>query len=217
MQITIVANGKISDLSALRDAIQAADQIIAVDGGANYLFQLDLYPNLVIGDMDSISEDVIQRFSEHNVKTILQPVDKDATDLELAIDYAINKNPAVISIWGALGNRWDMSISNVLLLTPTKYRFIRIILEDEKQSAMLLQAGQPNRLKGVKGSKISLIPLCGDVTRVTTEGLKYPLASETLFFGRTRGVSNVFKETEAVVLFEEGILLCVIAKHCLEN
>ncbi len=64
-------------------------------------------------------------------------------------------------------------------------------------------------LSGAVGELVSLLPLHGPAEGVTTAGLAYPLAGETLFAGESRGVSNVFAEQTARVDVERGVLLAV--------
>lgn len=212
MKIIIIANGTISDPRALLRSTEESDVIIAVDGGTNHCNRIGVQPDAIIGDMDSLPADKLEDYQSRGVEIILHPEEKDATDLELALDYAVKKNPSRIIIWGGIGTRWDMSTSNIMLLTLSKYQDFNILMEDEYQRAFIVKRNQDFVLSGVSGAKVSLIPLCDDVTRITTTGLKYALNSDSLYFGRTRGVSNVFDATQATVYYTEGILLCVIFK-----
>ena len=64
-------------------------------------------------------------------------------------------------------------------------------------------------MHGVPGELLTLVPLGGAATGVTTDGLEYPLRGETLAPGTTRGVSNVFLGREARVTLERGVLLAI--------
>jgi thiamine pyrophosphokinase len=216
MRITLIANGNINDPSALQEAIEDTDMIIAVDGGAKHCSHLGIGPDAIIGDMDSLSTAAVDEYKTQGIDLIRHPVEKDATDLELSLDFALEKNPTAIHIWGAVGSRWDMSVANLMLLALPKYSYTSILIEDENQQAKMLIPGQINRVESIPGAKLSLIPLCGDVTGVITRGLKYSLESETLYFGQTRGVSNEFETREATITYVDGLLLCIIFKSKIE-
>src|SRR5512145_747144 len=97
-RIIIFANGDLPDLNKVRSLLRADDFIICADGGTRHAFALGLMPNLVIGDMDSISKAHWQRVQEAGVPIELFPPDKNETDLELAINRAVEFEPDEITI-----------------------------------------------------------------------------------------------------------------------
>jgi thiamine pyrophosphokinase len=137
-------------------------------------------------------------------------VKKDLTDLELALQYAQSLGAEDILMLGALGNRWDQTLANLLLPAAAAYTNLRIRLLDGNQEMTLVRAGQTLELAGHPGEILSLIPLAGDAGEITTHGLEYPLNRETLPFGSTRGVSNVLQGDFASVRLETGMLLCIL-------
>jgi thiamine pyrophosphokinase len=112
-----------------------------------------------------------------------------------------------IRIVAALGGRLDQTLGNIFLLSRPELAEIDIRLEDGQQEVFLIRS--LGRLNGQPGDTISLIPLTTQVTGVVTEGLRYPLVDEILYFDQTRGISNVLLESEAAIQVREGILLCV--------
>jgi thiamine pyrophosphokinase len=111
---------------------------------------------------------------------------------------------------GALGNRWDQTLANILLPAGRAFADMQIRLIDEAQEMTLIHSGQTLQIEGHVGDTLSLIPLAGDATGITTQGLEYPLLGETLPFGVTRGISNVMLGDQASISLEAGILLCVL-------
>jgi len=188
--------------------IQPEDVLIAADGGAHHCMALRLFPTFVIGDLDSLSEMDLRILSAHGAVALRYPTRKDFTDLELAIQHAIEMNPEEILIYGALGGRWDQTVANLLLTVA--YPQARIRLIDGAQELVYLRAGERRTLPAQPGDTLSLIPLSGDVEGITTTGLEYPLEDEKLFFGSSRGVSNVVLEPEPTVSLKQGLLLCVV-------
>src|SRR5829696_8096948 len=129
-RIIIFANGEIPNLENARLLLHSNDYIICADGGTRHALALGLKPNLVIGDMDSIDKEQWQKLKNAGVPIELFPRDKDETDLELAIDRAIELKPKTLLIIGALGGRLDQTFGNTALLTDARLATINIRLDD---------------------------------------------------------------------------------------
>ena len=188
------------------------DFIIAADGGAQHCISLGVTPDVIIGDFDSLEPDTLNAFQHAGVELIKFPAHKDETDLELALQLALDRGFDEVFIIAALGNRWDMSITNILLLAnPTLSKlYIRIL--DGSKELFLIRGSSQVEIHNQAGLRLSLIPLAGDAVGITTHGLEYPLIDETLYFGSPRGVSNVFKQDSAHIQIREGLLLCIYEK-----
>jgi thiamine pyrophosphokinase len=180
---------------------------IAVDGGIRHLRELNMIPDILIGDLDSVSEQNLEWCRSLQVEIHQYPREKDQTDFELALDYAMKKNRDKIFVFGALGGRIDHTLANIGLLSNPHYaaRDIRIFSNNE----YVYFLHSPTTIKGNTGDIISLIPWRGPVLGVTTTGLQYPLSNEDLLPDRSRGISNVMSSTEAIIQFKKGNLLCV--------
>ncbi len=186
-----------------------ADLIIAVDGGAEQCRQLNITPNLLIGDLDSISPQLAREYTHSGVEIIRHPSRKDATDLELALDLAMTRGAGDAELFGVLGGRWDMSLSNVMLAASEKYSRMRISLYDGTCRMHIIHGGSTLNFKGVPGQITSLIPLSDNVQGVTITGFEYLLKNSTLLFGSSRGISNILLKTEGRITLKSGILLCI--------
>jgi thiamine pyrophosphokinase len=206
----IFANGLLSDPDRARAAIRPDDLLIAADGGSAHFQALDLTPHVLIGDFDSLSETDLERLGSRGVEILRHPAHKDFTDLELALQYAERREAGEIWVYAALGARWDHTLVNLLLPAAADLQKSRIVLIDGPQEIRLIHSGESLEVHGKTGDILSLIPLRGDAHGVTTEDLEYPLFGETLFFGSTRGVSNVFLRDAASVRLERGLLMCVV-------
>jgi thiamine pyrophosphokinase len=210
MRAVIFANGYLNQPSRVRSLLNPDDLLIAADGGAAQMQALNLLPKAAIGDFDSLDPASLKALEIAGVEILVFPSKKDLTDLELALQYAQSQGIKDILILGALGNRWDQTLANLLLPAASAYEDLYIRLLDGNQELTLIQAGQTLRLEGQAGDTLSLIPLAGDATGITTQGLKYPLNGEPLSFGNTRGVSNVLLGDSASITLEKGMLLCVL-------
>jgi thiamine pyrophosphokinase len=202
-RIIIFANGELPDLQKASALIKHDDFIICADGGTRHALTLNLIPNLIIGDMDSLPKNFL--LSTFNGKVIVFPKDKNETDLELAINHAITLNPNEIIIVAALGGRIDQTLANISLLTNFKLSTCDLRLNDGVEEIFLCK--DQVQIKGSSGDIVSLIPWGGDVEGVLTENLKWKLNNETLFFDKTRGISNEMISDIAKISITNGLLL----------
>jgi thiamine pyrophosphokinase len=210
LRAVIFANGILNDPRQIPAVLQAGDKLIAADGGARHCRALGLTPAVVIGDFDSLSADELAQLEMDGVQVVRYPARKDFTDLELAVQHAVSLGADEILIFGALGDRWDQTLANLLLPAAPGLEHVCIRLLDGPQEIALLRPGETHTLSGQAGDTVSLIPLGGHTHGITTEGLEYPLTDGTLYFGATRGISNVLLGEQATVRLNDGLLLCTI-------
>jgi thiamine pyrophosphokinase len=168
-----------------------------------------LTPAVLIGDLDSVTEDDLAFWREAGTEIIQYHPDKDENDLELALLYAIEKGAEEALILGGLGRRWDQTVANLLLPAYDKLACLSVSFWDNGQWLYLVR--NEKAIRGRKGQTVSLIPIQGDAEGVSTQGLAWPLVHETLYLGASRGVSNRLVEEEAVVSVRRGMLLCVVS------
>ena len=212
-RIVIFANGELPDLETARELLLTDDYLIAADGGANHLLKMGILPEIVIGDLDSVDEDTLFDLTSAEVEIKQYSEDKDETDIELALRFAVELRPSAILIVGALGGRLDQTLANLSILTDPTLPRIDIRLADGVEEAFFLRASTAKEgkveVQGRSGDTISLIPWHGPVEGIATEGLQWPLYGETLFPGRSRGISNVMLEGKASIRIQSGLLLIV--------
>jgi thiamine pyrophosphokinase len=209
----IFANGRMETPPPFIKEIHESDVIIAADGGTQHCKSLSIMPNVIIGDLDSIDSKDLAIYQQAGVKIIQHPSHKDETDLELALLLTVKYEITQVYVIGALGARWDMTIANVLILANPEFSRLSIHLLDGSQELIILRGKSQLNINGKPGAMISLIPISGDVPGITTQGLEYALRNETLSFGATRGVSNVFANDHAELSVTDGILLICLDYH----
>jgi len=209
----IFANGRMDIPPEIIKSLQSSDLIIAADGGTHHCESLGITPNVIIGDFDSLDSSKIIDYRQAGVEIIQYPIQKDETDLELVLEYTLKQGVTEIFIIGALGARWDMTLANILLTAHPKFSSSKIRLLDGSQELVLLRGREQIDIQGRPGYLLSLIPLAGDAHGITTHGLEYPLIDETLYFGSSRGVSNVFLQDHARIVVREGVILCVLNRE----
>jgi thiamine pyrophosphokinase len=209
MKVVVVGGGSLSDLDFLKERCMAADFVVAADGGAGYLHSAGLVPDVLIGDFDSVPEDVLDYCRKKGVRVSGYPAEKDYTDMELALDEAVRMGADDISILGATGSRLDHSAANIFLLYSLLQRNVRGCIEDPHNKVFLTD--KKAVLKKQENCKVSLLSVSSEVTGITTSGLKYPLDGFNLKLGSARGISNEFTADEAVVDFQKGLLMIILS------
>lgn len=206
-RILIFANGDLPDINKVRAILQDGDHIICADGGTRHALALDLKPDLVIGDMDSTGEVDLQKLQTDDVSIELFPQDKNETDLELAIQHALQLKAKEIIIIAALGGRIDQTLANISLLSDPRLVTLNFKFDDGVEEIFFCR--DQAQVHGRSGDVVSLIPWQGPVTGVRTKSLKWPLDNETLYPEKTRGISNEMLGDVARIKVESGNLLIV--------
>jgi thiamine pyrophosphokinase len=205
--VLIFANGELPDLERARPLIHSDDYIICADGGTYHALALGLRPDLVIGDMDSLAKNEWKQLEQTDVALELHPRDKDETDLELALNRALEQKPDSIVVIAALGIRLDQTIANLTLLSDPRLSTLDARLDDGVEQVLFCRAAC--EIRGTSGDLVSLIPWNGPVHGIRTSGLRWPLKDETLYPARTRGLSNEMLNEVATVSIASELLLIV--------
>jgi thiamine pyrophosphokinase len=204
----VVAGGHAAPEDAAR--LSGAAMVIAADSGAAWLTSVGATPDLVIGDMDSIEPELLDRLARDGVAIERHPSAKDASDAELAVARAVADGADEIVMLGGLGGeRLDHELANLLLLADPRWAAIRLRLVRGATTVRGLHAGQTLEVEGPAGSSVTLLPIGGDARGISTAGLRYPLTGETLRIGQSRGLSNEVERPPASVALEGGTLLVI--------
>ena len=206
-RILIFANGDLSDPEKVRALIRTDDFILCADGGTRHALALGLTPHLVIGDMDSATSHEIQQVKKADVPIELFPRDKNETDLELAIQRALEKHPEAILIVAALGGRLDQTLGNITLLSDARLADVDVRLDDGVEEVFFCRTR--SEVRGRSGDLVSLIPWREKVEGVQTKNLKWSLHDEILYPEKTRGISNEMTADVANIEIKSGLLLVV--------
>jgi len=206
-RILIFANGELPDLNKARLLPERDDYIICADGGTRHALALNLQPNLVIGDMDSLKEGQWQKLEKAGIPVELYPHDKNETDLELAILRAIELTPKEILVIAALGGRLDHILGNLALLSDIRLSAFNTRFDDGVEEIFFCR--EQVEVHGRSGDIISLIPWGRPVQGIQTEGLRWSLNRETLYPQKTRGISNEMLGKTASISIQSGLLLII--------
>jgi thiamine pyrophosphokinase len=209
LRAVIIANGILDNHDRVLSQLKPEDLLIAADGGTEHCKKIGIRPDIVIGDMDSISTQLMAEFQSNGTKFIIHSRDKDQTDLELALSYAQQNGVNEVIFFGIFGGRLDLSLSNILLLTRDEWKPISLVVINGPDTACLLRAKGSISVKGKPGDLVSLVPLSEVVEGVSTRGLRWQLDQAVLLQGNTRSVSNELLIDSAQVRIDKGKLLLV--------
>jgi thiamine pyrophosphokinase len=208
VKAVVIAGGEAVSEDAAH--LVGAGLVIAADSGAQWLDGRGPVPDLLIGDLDSIDPGLLDRLRAQGVAIELHPVEKEASDAELAVSGAVARGADEVVVIGALGGeRLDHELANLLLLADRRWEEIELRIVRGGTTAWALDGGSRRELSGAAGDLVTLLPLRGDATGVRTNGLRYPLAGETLRSGQSRGLSNEVDHAPASVSLEAGRLLVI--------
>lgn len=209
MRAVVFANGDLGDVAVARAQVRPGDLVICADGGTRHAKVLGVQPHAVVGDLDSLDDEDRQTLESAGCALLAYPARKDETDLELALVYAVKRGATEAIIMGALGGRLDQALANVLLLAHPALAGVEARIVAGNETVLLVRGGEECTLHGAIGDTVSLLPLGGDVTGITTTGLEYALHDGTLHFALARGISNVMTAETAQVWVGKGVLLVV--------
>ncbi len=209
MKAAIITSQEIHDTPFLRQVLGHPELVVAADGGGENTSAIGLMPDVLIGDFDSLSQERLYQLKQRGIPVIRHSRDKDETDGELAILYAIQRGADDLVILGALGGRIDHEIANLLLLARPDVRYRKAVVVDGWQAVRLLHGMDTLTISGHPGDILSLLPIGGEAKGIYTEGLKYSLQGGSLLMGPARGVSNEFVGFEARITLEEGMMWVV--------
>ena len=208
MRIVIVASGV---LAPGDDALlEGADLVIAADGGADALDRLGRRPDRLVGDLDSADPALVERLAASGTVIDRHPVDKEASDTELAVRAALAAGAKRVDLLAATGgDRLDHELANLLLLSDPAFAGVQLQVLVARTRVRALRGGRVQALHGTPGDLVTLLPIGSDAGGVTTTGLRWPLDNATLPLGGSRGLSNVIVESGASVRLSDGVLLVV--------
>jgi len=191
--------------------IRTVDAIIAVDKGLEKVINLGLKPAIIIGDLDSLALEILQRYPE--LPLLRYPAEKNETDTELALQWCVEQGFSEIVICNDLQGRFDHALALVqnLLLLKEHYPEVQARIESQNQTIFILD--KRTEFSNYKGRLLSLIALNGIAEFSHSKGLKYPLHGLVLYPHLSRGISNEITENETEIGLESGMVLAILTTY----
>jgi thiamine pyrophosphokinase len=219
LRCVIFLSGDIKEDGAVRAILGTAGFVICADGGVRHARRLDARPDLLVGDLDSVSEEDLAWIESRQVPVCRFSPVKDETDAELAILEAMARckgSPGLheIILAGAFGSRPDHVLATQFLAARFAAAGWRFILTDGRSSLYTLSGGQSLTFDLPVYADcplaVSAVPVTASISGLTYEGLLYPLADVSLNMGSTRGVSNRVAGRPVRIILDAGVLFIVV-------
>lgn len=208
MRAAIFLNGSPDSAGLLRRVAGRADLVIAADGGARYALEAGVVPDLVVGDMDSLGEELAREVERRGASLERHPVRKDKMDGQLAVLAARERGATVADLLCAVGGRLGPLFAVPHILLAAERIGLRSTVVADRGRIFVVEAGY-RMVEGVQEDSVSIFPLSGPAAGVTLEGMEYPLENASLEPGDTLGFHNELIGTEAMVSVGEGAVLVI--------
>ena len=210
MKGLIVSSGTITNYNRLKEIINEVDYIICADGGMEHLMKINKLPNVILGDLDSISKLTLEYIVNKNIPIEKYSSIKDSTDTELAMEYLIDRGYDEIVLMGVTGTRQDHTMASILLLDTLYNRGIKAKIVDDNNIIYLTD--NYLEIERLEGHYTSIIPISNTGIIVSLKGFFYNLDNKLIPFGSTLGISNKIVEDIGIVKIHKGKALIFISK-----
>ena len=201
------------DELAFRSILRKDDTVVAVDGGFASLESCGVVPSMAIGDFDSLG------FVPPIDGILRYPCEKDASDLELALDWAIGEGFGEIAVFGALGGRLDQTMATIQTLYGVSLRGVKVFAVGADCCVAIVTGGLPGDCAagvlelpaGLSGT-VSVFSLCDVSSGVGESGLAYGLEDAELTNDCSLGLSNEFTGAPSRISVKRGSLAVFLPK-----
>ena len=201
----IICNGDPPRENLLFRLWEISEFRIAADGGANLLHSLNLFPDAIIGDFDSLKPEVKNHFSN---SILFHIKEQNTNDADKAVRHCLHRGFNEINLIGADGGRQDQFLSNLEILLKYSPK-ARLILWSKMERMEFISDSWEGHLP--KGTTISLLPLFGGAKNVLTLGLDFDIKNHALLPGRPpSGVSNLVKSNPVSITVKNGQILLIV-------
>jgi thiamine pyrophosphokinase len=208
VRAAIFLNGSTESSDLLRCVAGCADLIVAADGGARYALEAGVVPDLVVGDMDSLGEDLALEVERRGAALERHPARKDKMDGQLAVLAARERGATAADLLCAGGGRLGALFAVPHILLAAERIGLRSTVVADRVRMFVVEAGS-RTVEGDPQDSVSIFPLSSIVTAVTLEGMEYPLDNASLEPGDTLGFHNELIGRKATVSVGRGAVLVV--------
>lgn len=202
--IVIIGNGEDWKKEKIINICSKADYIIAADNGLSILHDLNIVPDRIIGDLDSIPQHMLQYYADIPLEK--HPEIKDFTDSEICIQKAIELNPKRITLLAMTGYYLDHSYAAIVNLF--RHSIQKIEMNIVTSNAIIFSIPKNITLFRLAGRRFSLFPF-SPVKNIHLTGAKYDLPKKNLTM-TDYSISNVVVSERLEISFEKGLLFCVL-------
>lgn len=191
------------------DRLPAPAMVVAADSGVDIALAMGLRVAAVVGDLDSASAAAVIDAEAAGALVERHPADKDATDVELALDWALAHGAGSVTLVSGIGDRLDHLLGALGALADRRFSGVPVDGWVGEAWVGVVHGGDTLVVSGSPGEYVSLVPIGGAAAGVRTTGLRWPLDGDTLTPTSTRGISNELIAESASVALDAGALLVI--------
>lgn len=202
----LILNGDTPSKITFKKFYRKGDYVICADGGANSAAALGITPNIILGDLDSVTKSNLSFFKKKGVE-IRRITEQETTDFEKALLYIIECNLNNVIVFGAVSSRPDHTLNNFSVM-KRYYKSIDIKIVDKDFEIFYLK--NKINLKYQKGKVVSFMSM-PRASGITTKGLKYKLKNDSLEFGVREGTLNISSAENISIEKKKGDLLVFLS------
>lgn len=210
MSSTVIVSGGYIEEGFVEEILSQHEgaNVIGVDKGMEYLYHHGIMPQYIVGDFDSVDQEVIHYYRTETKVAIREynPI-KDATDTENAIRLAMTLGSKEIYILGATGGRIDHLWANIQTLSVACKANVKAYILDKRNKIMVIDKPCTLKKSEAYGKYLSIFSLDGEIFEFNLKGTKWPLEHHTLKPLDSLTVSNQFQSEEVEIDFPSGLLV----------
>jgi thiamine pyrophosphokinase len=208
VRAAIFLNGAPESTGLIQTVATSADLVVAADGGARYALAAEVIPDLIVGDMDSLGEDLAREAEGRGASLERHPARKDKMDGHLAVLAAGERGATVAHFLCAAGGGLGAVFAVPHILLAAERIGLRSTVAADWGRMFVVEA-RSRLVEGAARDSVSIFPLSGTATGITLEGMGYPLKDASLEPGDTLGFHNELVGRQAKVSVKRGALLVV--------
>ena len=198
MRCVIISGSPDTNVEEIKSLCTSDDFIVCADSGYSFAKKAGLTPNLIIGDFDSLKEELPQ-----NTEVVKLNTHKDDTDTEHCVMECIRRGYKDFLLLGSIGGRTDHTFANIATLSfISEYNYNGIARNNGEEIRILKEGSY--EMNNKKGLIFSVFPYGCESVNVTYKGAEYMLNNKTLTYNVSRGISNVFVDDEAEITINRG-------------
>ncbi|QCT07931.1 thiamine diphosphokinase [Ruminococcus bovis] len=198
MRCVIISGSPDTNVEEIKSLCTNDDFIVCADSGYSFAKKAGLTPNLIIGDFDSLKEELPQ-----NTEVVKLNTHKDDTDTEHCVMECIRRGYKDFLLLGSIGGRTDHTFANIATLAfLSEYNYNGIARNNGEEIRILKEGSY--EMNNKKGLIFSVFPYGCESVNVTYKGAEYMLNNKTLTYNVSRGISNVFVDDEAEITINRG-------------
>ncbi|MBQ1200973.1 MAG: thiamine diphosphokinase [Alistipes sp.] len=200
IEAVVIANGEYPTRKEVLEIINAAPLTVCCDGAADDFIARGGVPDIIIGDMDSLSDENKARYSD----IIIHKADQETNDQTKAVQYLLSRGITRIAIVGATGRREDHTIANIAL--TAEYMAMGAEVVSYTDSGCFIPCRDNKTLQCTPNAQVSIFNI--NATALRSEGLDYPIYDFTALW---QGTLNCCRSGEFTISAQGDYIVFITA------